>query len=220
MSSDEDGRIAYLAGENAGSLPAHERASLDELRAMLATHAVWEEPPPGLEDTIVAAIEQDARARAVATTGAPARRRRRSRWPGPALALAGVASAALAVIAIVLGIRGGGPGPERFAMIVSGTPLAPRAHGSATLTKTASGWRIQLTAVGLPHLTGGRYYEAWLKNRGGVLVPVGTFNDARQVTLWAGVPATQFPTLTVTIQRVGGNPTTSGLQVLIGAIRR
>ena len=128
MSSDEDGRIAYLAGENAGSLPAHERASLDELRAMLATHAVWEEPPPGLEDTIVAAIEQDARARAVATTGAPARRRRRSRWPGPALALAGVASAALAVIAIVLGIRGAVQGGAASAMIVEVPRWGPRAR--------------------------------------------------------------------------------------------
>jgi hypothetical protein len=105
-------------------------------------------------------------------------------------------------------------------MVVSGTPLAPGAHGSATLTKTSSGWRVQLTATGLPHLADGRYYEAWLKNPAGILVPIGTFNDARQVTLWAGVPAVEFPALTVTVQRVGGGPASSRVRVLIGTGRR
>ena len=91
-------------------------------------------------------------------------------------------------------------------MVVRGTPLAPGAHGNATLTKTASGWRIELSATGLPHLQNGRYYQAWLKNAAGILVPVGTFNDARKVTLWSGVPVTQFRTLTVTVQQANGNP--------------
>ena len=107
-----------------------------------------------------------------------------------------------------------------FAMVVSGTDRAQRAHGSATLTKMSSGWEIELSARGLPHLANGRYYEAWLENPAGVLVPVGTFNDAVRVTLWAGVPATQFPTLTVTEQRAGSGPASSGLRVLVGTIRR
>jgi hypothetical protein len=104
-------------------------------------------------------------------------------------------------------------------MVVSGTALAPGANGSATLTKTASGWRIQLAAAGLPRLAGGRYYEAWLKSAAGALVPVGTFNDARSVTLWAGVPPPQYPTLTVTRQSAGGSPASSGERVLTGSIR-
>ena len=71
----------------------------------------------------------------------------------------------------------------------------------------------------MPRLANGRYYEAWLKNAAGVLVPVGTFNDARQVTLWAGVPPTAFPSLTVTRQRADGNPASSGERVLVGTIR-
>jgi hypothetical protein len=109
-----------------------------------------------------------------------------------------------------------GPAQLRFAMVVHGTPLAPGAHGNATLTKTASGWRIELSATGLPHLHNGRYYQAWLKNTAGTLVPVGTFNDARQVTLWSGVPVTQFRTLTVTQQQANGNPASSGRKVLVG----
>jgi hypothetical protein len=104
-------------------------------------------------------------------------------------------------------------------MAVSGTPLAPNATGSGTVTKTGSGWRIQLAATGLPHLAGGRYYEAWLTNAAGVLVPVGTFDDAVNVTLWAGVPAPEYSSFTVTLQRVGAGPASSGERVLIGTIR-
>ena len=37
-----------------------------------------------------------------------------------------------------------------------------------------------------PASTNGRFYEAWLRDAAGVLVPVGTFNEGRKVTLWAG----------------------------------
>ena len=98
------------------------------------------------------------------------------------------------MVAIVIAVSGGGsPAPLQFAMVVSGTALAPGAHGSATLTKTTSGWRIELSATGLPHLANGRYYQAWLKNAAGVLVPVGTFNDAEHVTLWSGVAGHPVP---------------------------
>lgn len=79
---------------------------------------------------------------------------------------------------------------------------------------------MQLNVSGLPHVANGRCYEAWIENRAGTLVPIGTFNDARQVTLWSGVPVTQFPTLTVTIQRTGAGPASSGKRVLVGTLRR
>jgi hypothetical protein len=48
---------------------------------------------------------------------------------------------------------------------------------------------------------------------------VGTFNDARNVTLWSGVPVTKFRSLTVTQQVANGNPKSSGRRVLTGTIR-
>jgi hypothetical protein len=134
------------------------------------------------------------------------------------LALGGglAAAAAAVVVALVIALGSGGPKPLQFAMVVSGTPLAPDAHGNATLTKTQSGWRIELSATGLPHLAGGRYYQAWLKNSAGILVPVGTFNDAQKVTLWSGAPVTQFRAFSVTVQQANGNPVSSGRRVLIG----
>ena len=136
----------------------------------------------------------------------------------------GIIAALVVVVAGVAAIStsGGGnppPAPLKFAMVVNGTSLAPGAHGSATLTKMRSGWQVELQATGLPHLANGRYYQAWLKNSAGVLVPIGTFNDALKVTLWSGVPVTQFRTLTVTRQESNGNPASSGQRVLIGTIK-
>ena len=62
----------------------------------------------------------------------------------------------------------------------------PEPTGEATLTKTSSGWRIELDATGLPRLEGGRFYQAWLRNAAGVLVPIGTFNEGEDVTLVGG----------------------------------
>src|SRR5262249_27339131 len=96
--------------------------------------------------------------------------------------------------------------------------LAPRAEGKATLTKTSSGWRIQMSATGLPRLEDGRFYQAWLRNSSGVLVPVGSFNDGRHVTLWAGVSPKDFSTLTVTRERADGDQGSSGQKVLVGSV--
>ncbi len=240
MTASDDERISYLAGEAVESLSASERAELDELRALLATAPAWAEPDPSLEDRVVDAIAQEASARAAAhhvgarppaqeagvppagvpPAGAPTRRPRfhlpRLALPRPAWALAGVAALAAAAVIVVLVVSNTSPAQEQLAMVVSGTPLAPDAHGSATLTKTESGWKVHLSATGLPHLANGLYYQAWLKNTAGILVPIGTFNDAVNVTLWAGVPATQYRTFSVTVQRANGNPASSGRRVLGG----
>lgn len=225
MARPDDDLIGYLSGDDGGeSLTAHERADLDDLRALLKAPATWEQPDPHLEDRVVAAIAEEAQAR---PQGQARRAGARARWPAlrlpqprrrPALAF-GALAAVVAAIVIGLSVNNTSRPPEQFAMVISGTGLAPDAHGSATLTKTSSGWRIELSASGLPHLANGRYYQAWLKNRAGVLVPVGTFNDARSVTLWAGVRPPEFPTLTVTRQQANGNPASSGQRVLTGTIR-
>ena len=192
MTPSDDDRIAYLAGEPVESLSDADRAGLDELRSMLSSAAMWDEPDPGLEDRIVSTIAEAASqpgsrrapshpARSRPAPPRPTRSRFGAFFRRPMIAFGSLAAAA-AVIAVVLVVAlsgSSGPAQLRFAMVVHGTPLAPGAHGNATLTKTASGWRIELSATGLPHLQNGRYYQAWLKNAAGILVPVGTFNDAR-----------------------------------------
>ena len=74
--------------------------------------------------------------------------------------------------------------------------------------------------LGQRRLDNGRFYQAWLKNAAGILVPIGTFNQSGDVTLWSGVPPTQYPTITVTRQQANGNPASSGQRVLIGHAHR
>ena len=107
---------------------------------------------------------------------------------------------------------------RRFHTALASTGLQPGARGKAILVKTASGWRIELDATGLPVLDGGRFYEAWLRNDAGVFVPVGTFNEGRRVTLWAGVSPKAFTTLSVTRERADRDEASSGEKVLVGTV--
>jgi hypothetical protein len=123
-----------------------------------------------------------------------------------------VAAAAIGAVSL-----SGGSKPGFHAALAS-TGLAPGARGEATLTRHPSGWKIELDATGLPRLANGAFYEAWLRNDAGILVPIGTFNDGRDVTLWAGVAPDQFTTLTVTRERANGDQRSSGEKVLVGTV--
>lgn len=118
-------------------------------------------------------------------------------------ALVGALATTAAVAAAVVGTLDSGSSGERFH-----ATLGPA--GEATLTKTSSGWRIQLHASGLPRRAGGRFYEASLRNADGLQVPIGTFNEATNVTLWAGVSPKTFKFLIVR--------TSSGEKVLAGTV--
>ena len=243
---NDDERIAYLAGQLESPLdPAEsaEMAELDDLRALLADPAVWAEPSPDLEDRVTISVAQAAaeEARAAATdareaalearqaasaasgaagtSGAAAGSGERPRkWKDRRVfgAVAGLAAAAVIAIGLTLGLTAGGSNPTTFHAALAGTSLSPGASGRVTLTQTVSGWRINLDATGLPRLDNGQFYEAWLKNQAGVLVPIGTFNQPTNVTLWSGVPPTDFPVVTVTRQLANGNPASSGQRVLVG----
>jgi hypothetical protein len=145
------------------------------------------------------------------------RRVRRVRVPRRPVLIGATATAVLAVAVGLVVFRSGTSG-ERFHAALAATDLVPGARGEATLTKTASGWRIEFGATGLPRLAGGRFYEAWLRSRAGVLVPIGTFNEGKKVTLWAGVSPEDFPTLTVTREQADGDQTSSGEKVLVGTV--
>jgi|1186.fasta_scaffold512060_2 hypothetical protein len=204
MSNDD--QIAYLAGDDGASLTPAERAEMDELRAALAHPAVWIEPDAALEERVVAAIAESG----------SRRRTRTIRY-----ALVGGAAAVLLAVGLTIGVTAHHQKPPlQYAASLSGTQLAPGATGEVTLTKSAGGWKIQLNATGLPRRDDGAYYEAWLKNDAGVLVPVGTFNEPLDVVLWAGVPPRSHPVFTVTRQLANGDPASTGQVVLVGPTHR
>jgi hypothetical protein len=179
-----------------------ERAEIERVQGVLADPAVWMEPSSHLQEAVVAAIADEAGA---------VRRRRRVRF-----ALAGVAAAVLLAVGLTWGFVVNREQPIEFAASLSGTELAPEAAGDVTLTKTPSGWDIRLHATGLPRREDGEFYQAWLKDDAGLLVPIGSFNDGRDVTLWSGVGPGDFPTFTITQEIADGDQASSGQVVLIG----
>jgi hypothetical protein len=190
-------RRAALEARVAESAELADRLAEQQRAIMLTRHAAEEvEAPAGLRRRV------------------EVQRHRRRTW-APAR-LVPVAAAAAAVLAFAIGLAAlrSGSSEERLYAALAGTG----GSGQATLTKTDSGWRIELDAAGLPRLEGVRFYEAWLRNANGVLVPIGTFNEGRNVTLWAGVSPKTFTTLTVTRERADDDQASSGERVLVGTV--
>jgi Anti-sigma-K factor rskA, C-terminal len=219
---DEAGaqEIAELAALADGSLAPERRAALETRVAEsleLADRLSEQERALTLTRSAAAEVEAPASLRA----RIDAERRARSAPRPRRFVLAGVATAAAAVAAVVIGLAvfGSSSSGQHFEATLAPTDLVPSARGDASLTKTSSGWRIELDATGLPRLDRGRFYEAWLRNGAGVLVPIGTFNEGRNVTLWAGVSPKTFTMLTITRERADRNEYSSGEKVLVGTVR-
>ena len=211
-----DPDVVELAALADGSLAPERRAALEaqvasspELAARLA------EQQRAVELTTTVAAEVEAPAALRARVDQLARPRRRTVTRRPVLVAAAVAVAAVAVGLLAFQDR---PSGERFHAALAPTALVPGAGGEATLTKTDSGWRIDLDATGLPRLDNGRFYQAWLRNAAGTSVTIGTFNEGRDVTLWAGVSPVDFPTLTVTQERADDDQASSGELVLSATV--
>jgi anti-sigma-K factor RskA len=210
---------AELAALADGSLAPERRAELEaqiagspELAELLAE----QERAVGFARSAASEVEAPAGLRA--RVDARRQARRIPGWRRPVLIGAAAAATVVVAVAVGLGVFGSSTSGERFHASLAATGLAPGASGDATLTKTSSGWRIELDAAGLPRLDNGRFYEAWLKNPAGVLVPVGTFNEGRKVTLWAGVSPETFTSLSVTREEADGNQASSGRKVLVAKI--
>jgi hypothetical protein len=86
-----------------------------------------------------------------------------------ALAFGGLATAGTAVaVAVVIAASGSSAIARRSSRwLCPALSLRPVRTGCASLTKTGSGWRIELSASGVPHLESGRYCQVWLKNAAG-----------------------------------------------------
>ena len=208
---------AELAALADGSLPPDSRATLEARVASsseLADLLAEQERAVALARAAAAEVEAPPALRArVEAQQAP-----RGGTTRRLLAVGATAVVAATAVAVGLAVFDSGTSPQRFQVALAATGLAPGASGDARLTKTTSGWRIELDATGLPRLDSGRFYEAWLRSDDGNLVPVGTFNEGRKVTLWAGVSPADFPTLTVTREQADGDQSSSGEKVLAGSI--
>jgi hypothetical protein len=211
--SPDEAELAALAD---GTLDPERRAALE---ARLAASPELAERLAEQERAVAYAMSAAAQVEAPPALRAriEARRGARRAWLPPGVALAGAAVAVVLAIGIAVNLLSSSSA-QRFHAALGPTDLVPAASGNATLTKTSSGWRIDLNATGLPRREGREFYEAWLRNADGVLVPIGTFNDGRAVTLWAGVSPKSFKTLTVTREQLDGDQASSGEKVLVGQV--
>ena len=209
-------REALIAGDRAGSLAADEAADLGLLAELLGDPSTWAEPNAGLEDRVVFAVEGAVASpvgvapKVLVSAARTSSRRRRFLWP---------AASAAAAIAIVSGVAIGtlgGPSAD-FTAKLSATSVAPTASATANIRHNGAGFRITLDAHGLPKLPAGEYYQAWLKNAAGTLVPIGTFSSSDgRVTLWSGVSPQTFSGISVTIEATDGDQGSSGRRILYG----
>ncbi len=215
-------RHALIAGDRLDDLGPDETADLQLLSDLLGDAATWTEPPADLEARIVQAVTT---ADAVAATvpvqstraATRARRAAKSRSRRMVVAVGAAAAAILVVVASALTL-GGGAGTD-FSGQLAATRLAPDAHAAVAITRNGAGFRVALDAKGLPPLRNGEFYQAWLKNPAGTLVPIGSFSSSDgRVTLWSGVSPKAFPVLTVTIEAPDGNQASSGRRVLVGPV--
>lgn len=211
-------RAALIAEHATAPLTPDEAEDLSLIADLLADPTSWAEPPAGLEETVMQVVEA-APASPTATTNrertvAATRRRRRN------ITLAVVSAAAAVVIALgALAVLRSSSNPDYTAQL-SATGVQPGAQASVDITHNTAGFRISLRAHGLPKLPAGEYYQAWLKNAAGTLVPIGTFSSSdSNITLWSGVSPTDFPTLTVTIEKTDNNQESSGRRVLVGEVK-
>jgi Anti-sigma-K factor rskA len=200
------------------------------VRARLGDPAVWAEPPAQLEADVLMALRrarEEPDATAAPDGGPPAdsdeltrARERRAARRGTRWVIA--AAASVVVIGLLLGggllLRDDGSPPVVAAL--SGTQLAPGAGGQVRVSSHPSGFEIRLDIDGLAPAPEGTYYQGWLKGPSG-LVTVGTFHareGADDIVLWSGVDIDDYPELTVTLQREGAGPESSGRVVLRAAV--
>ena len=246
LAARDRARVDYLAAPGDAGTPTRtdlddaDRTELDELRRLLSDENLWAEPPAELEDSIVAAISAEAdapdsvagfapgpvdlaaaRERRLAQDsagGARASHRRASggrRWARPAILVAAAAAVVGVALTAVVLLRTANPAPT-FTASLTATELAPGAGGTVTMVREESGWEILLNAYGLPRLDGGEFYQAWMRNDEGTLIPVGSFNEGMDVVLWGGVSPRTYPTFSVTRESADGDQASSGQRVLVG----
>jgi Anti-sigma-K factor rskA len=209
-------REKLIADARGGVLEPQEADDLSLLAGVLGDSSTWVEPDARLEDAVVRAVA-DAEPAATPPPARVARTAARRRRRVLVSTVAAAAVIAIVVASVVL-TRGGTSADYQAQLRATGS--APGAEATADITRTDAGFQITLDADGLPALGGGEYYQAWLRNAAGTLVPIGSFSSSDgRATLWSGVSPKDFPTITVTIEATDNDQRSSGRRVLVGEVR-
>lgn len=186
------------------------------LAAYLSRPGVWDEPGAELEGLVVDAIGRAAASERPITSLDNVRARRSLRSMTGTL-VAAAAVFALIVAGIVVASRSS-DGDNGVVFAMAGTAAQPEASATAAVSATPAGMKILLTPDGLPGAPVGFMYEAWVSD-GTIRVSAGTFHlrgGGGTIELWAGVADPSFRRLSVTLEPVDGDETSSRDARLIG----
>ncbi len=194
------------------------------LHELLLRADVWDEPPAGVEDAVVAAIAAEADRAPLAPPQVGAEptsldERRATRRRGNSGAPWWLAAAAVAFIVAgglaILSPWGGTDDDSEFAgdvVQLNPSEAAGAASASVEVTATPAGLKIVLDVDDLPGAPEGSFYEAWLSD-GETRISAGTFhlrNGDNPIALWAGVADPAFTKLSVTLEPLDGDASSSG----------
>lgn len=179
------------------------------LAAILSRPDVWDDPDAELEGTVVDAIGRAAASERPVTTLDVHRERRSLRSMTWTVATAAAVLALIAAGIVVASRNGGNDGGVVFAL--AGTDAQPEASARAAVSATPAGMKILLTPDGLPGAPVGFMYEAWVSD-GTIRISAGTFHlrgGSGTIELWAGVADSSFRRLSVTLEPIDGDETSS-----------
>lgn len=203
---------------------------LAELTGLLSRAAAWDDPPPELEDAVVAAITAEA-GKQIGTPietglgaesgtaeggGAPTSlagyRTRRVR------SMTGMLAAAAAVAVMIAGVVLINRSDDGAVFALTGTDAAPGASADVRIAATPAGLKIELDVDDLPGAPDGFMYEAWVGD-GTLAISSGTFHlrdGDGPIELWAGVTDPSFHRLWITLEPIDDDASPSGDSRLSG----
>lgn len=218
--ADGDGRLNSLFADEVG----------DDIAELLGDPTMWESPSAGLIDDVLERVVVESGDAVDADQHDPADGGSDPEPLAPVVELsrwrqvrAGLVGAAAAIVllggAVVLFSTTGAPPAETaFAGELVPTGLIPDVDGEVEVTPVQSGLQIDLDAPALPRRDGGEFYEGWLKLDDDRLVPIGTFHEGGDVTLWAGIELERVVAMTITLEEAvlgsSANQASSGQVVL------
>jgi hypothetical protein len=196
-------RASYITDGGRRQLDFGQSAEVRLIAELLADASTWSEPKHRLGDTVVDAF----------TDLASGSRRPRHRTTK----LVAGAVVALATLAIVFGIVSREEAHAELDADLRATVSASNASASVELYRNRSGFRVVLDARDLPTLPPGEYYQAWLRNAAGAVIPIGSFSSSQdEVTLWSSASTAGFVRMTVTVETKADHLASSGPVVLVG----
>ena len=170
----------------------------------LDDRALWVEPAPELESSVLAAI---AREQGPGTTTQPRRLGARTlRWIVP------MAAAAAVIAAFVVT----SDQPD-WTVTLGATDAAPGAAATASGWNDDNGTRVELDITGLDPAPDGFFYELWFSDED-VHISAGSFHGTGDgVTMWAGVARRDFPRIWITLEPIDDDPA-PGINILDTAV--